>query len=189
VLKALFPSAERIRYVEVQQAALAAVLPGAAARPRYHVFVAQRGDEVQGYAVIDDEQGQHEPITFVFAFDGTGALRTSKVLVYREAYGHEIKDPRFLAQFSGKRRADPLQVGKDIDGITGATISARSTTRAARRALALVDIARAREAPTAAVTSPAEVSVAAATMPASAPTPLAQGAPAPVSTATGATAP
>lgn len=60
----------------------------------------------------------------------------------REPYGHEIRDRRFLDQLVGKSMSDALKPGVDVGGVTGATISVKSTTIAARRALALCDIAR-----------------------------------------------
>ena len=43
----------------------------------------------------------------------------------------------FLAQFKNKSLNDPIQINHDIDGITGATLSARSTTWATKSALAV----------------------------------------------------
>ena len=65
-------------------------------------------------------------------------------MVYRESHGWEIKDCRFRAQFQGKRASDPLVLGKDIDAISGATISSASAAYATRKALALAEALNAR---------------------------------------------
>jgi Na+-translocating ferredoxin:NAD+ oxidoreductase RnfG subunit len=42
-----------------------------------------------------------------------------------------------LDQYKGKSGSDPLKVGKDIDGVTGATISSVSVTQMVKRAIAV----------------------------------------------------
>jgi Na+-translocating ferredoxin:NAD+ oxidoreductase subunit G len=130
-----------VSYVEITRAELSA-LGGAGNKDKYVVYVARTGERVDGYAVIDDEKGQHEPISFGIKVTPEGKVERIEVMVYREAYGSEIKDPRFRAQFVNKARGDTLKLGQDIDGITGATISARSTTNVVKRALALVEAAK-----------------------------------------------
>jgi len=67
-----------------------------------------------------------------------------QVMVYREPHGAEIRERRFRAQFSGKHLGQPLVVGKDIDAISGATISSHSAAYAVRKGLGLTDILRRR---------------------------------------------
>ena len=62
----------------------------------------------------------------------------------REPQGEQIKEARFRRQFAGKRLKDPITLGKDVDVISGASISSRSATYAARKALWLAEIARSR---------------------------------------------
>ena len=45
------------------------------------------------------------------------------VMAYREAYGGEVRTPRFLRQYRGKSPGDPLRSGRDIKNIAGATLS------------------------------------------------------------------
>jgi Na+-translocating ferredoxin:NAD+ oxidoreductase subunit G len=138
LLKDMFATSEKVSYVEVSRAELG----GVGGKEKYVVYVAKTGDKIDGYAVIDDEKGQHEPISFGIKISPEGKVERIEVMVYREAYGSEIKDPRFRAQFVNKTRGDTLKLGQDIDGITGATISARSTTNVVKRALALVEAAK-----------------------------------------------
>lgn len=140
VLKELFKASERVDYVEVSAAEATAAL--GQPHKKVVVFIARTGGGVDGYAVIEDVVGQHEPITFAIQVDPEGRLRRVEVMEYREAYGEEIRDPRFLRQFVGKTLADALKPGVDVDGITGATLSSRSATVAARRALVLCELAQ-----------------------------------------------
>ena len=95
---------------------------------------------VLGVVFLLDVIGQSQPITFAVGIGADGTLRDVAVMVYREPHGDEIADKRFRRQFAGKRVADPLTLGKDIDAITGATISSRSATFAARKALRLAEL-------------------------------------------------
>jgi hypothetical protein len=144
ILKEFFPKSQRVTYrkVKLGPAELAAVqgrLGYKPAKPEYVIFVATTGEQVDGYAVIDDELGQHEQITFAVKLSSAGVVERQEVMVYREAYGEEITDSRFRRQFQGKTAKDPVRAGVDIDVVTGATISSRSMTIGVRRALVLVD--------------------------------------------------
>ena len=146
LLKDFFRSSTRVSYVKLNTQAHAAAVKArlgyVPARPEYVIFVAKTGAAVDGYAVVDDEQGQHEPITFGFKLNAHGELRRAEVMVYREGQGEEIKEARFLKQFVGFGPAEPPRFKHDVDAISGATISSRSATRAVNRALALVEVAR-----------------------------------------------
>lgn len=103
-------------------------------------------DATLGVVFILDIIGQSQPITFAVAVSTDGVLQDVQVMVYREPRGEEIQDKRFRRQFTGKRTKDPLALGKDIDAISGATISSRAATFAARKGLVLAELLRARMA-------------------------------------------
>jgi Na+-translocating ferredoxin:NAD+ oxidoreductase subunit G len=144
VLKEFFPKSQRVTYrkVKLGPAELAAVqgrLGYKPAKPEYVIFVATTGEHVDGYAVIDEELGQHEQITFAVKLSPEGVVERHEVMVYREKYGEEITDARFRRQFQGKTAKDPVRAGVDIDVVTGASISSRSMAIGVRRALVLLD--------------------------------------------------
>lgn len=144
VLKEFFPKSEKVGFRKVKLGApeLAAVqgrLGYRPARSEYVIFVATTGGKVDGYAIIDDEMGQHEQITFAVKLSPQGTVERHEVMVYREAYGEEITDSRFRRQFQGKTAKDPVRAGVDIDVVTGATISSRAMANGVRRALVLLD--------------------------------------------------
>ncbi len=144
VLKAYFPQSQRVTFRKVkleppQVAALQGRLGYKPARAEYVFFVATTGEHVDGYAFIDDEQGQHEQITFAVKLSPEGAVERQEVMVYRESYGEEITDARFRRQFQGKTVKDAVRAGADIDVVTGATISSRAMAAGVRRALVLLD--------------------------------------------------
>jgi Na+-transporting NADH:ubiquinone oxidoreductase subunit C len=106
--------------------------------PAYPIFTASRDGAVVGYVVIVEEIGKHRPITFAVAVRLDGLAHDAAVLAYREPYGGEIRQPRFLAQYRGKGARDDLQPYRDIRNITGATLSVEATGRAVHKAIAVL---------------------------------------------------
>lgn len=88
-----------------------------------------------GWFIVDEVLGKHEYITWALALSGGGAVKGLEVLTYRETYGHEIKLPKWRAQFSGKTAAAPVKIDSDIKNISGATLSCVHITDGVRRLL------------------------------------------------------
>jgi thiamine biosynthesis lipoprotein len=107
---------------------------------RYPVATAFAGTRRLGRAIVVEEIGKHRPITLVVGVDDEHKVSGVAVMVYREAYGGEIRSRRFLAQYRGKDAADPLLPSRDIVNITGATLSARAVGRAVKKAIAVLDV-------------------------------------------------
>jgi len=89
-----------------------------------------------GWFIVDEVVGKHEFITFALALDGTGAVKGIEILDYREAYGGEVRNAKWRAQFMGKRAGAPLRLGNEIKNISGATLSSKHVTDGVRRLLA-----------------------------------------------------
>lgn len=106
----------------------------------YVTFIAKKGDTILGYAVIVEEIGKHRPITFIVGVGADHKIKDAALMVYREAYGGEVRDRRFLQQYKGKQITDPLLPFRDIQNISGATMSVEAIGRGSKKALALVDI-------------------------------------------------
>ena len=102
-----------------------------------------RGDRVWkaadgGWFIVDEVVGKHEMITYAIAIGGDGAVRRVEVLEYRESYGQEVADAKWLHQFDGKNAASTLKLGKDIDNISGATLSSKHITDGVKRVVTMV---------------------------------------------------
>ncbi len=144
VLKAFFPDSNKVTYevfkpTRAQRAALRRRLGYTLARKSYVFYVAKTGTEIDGYAFIDDEMGQHLPITFAVKLSRDGVVLRQEVMTYREQRGGEIRDKRFRKQFVGKTVDDPISMNDDIDAVSGATISSRAIAVGVRRAVVLFD--------------------------------------------------
>ncbi len=98
--------------------------------------------DILGTIFLLDVIGQAQPITFAVAVSKDGVVQDVRVMIYRESHGDEIEDRRFRKQFVSKTLKDPITLGKDIDAITGATISSRSEAFAVRKSLALSEFLR-----------------------------------------------
>lgn len=106
----------------------------------YHTFTARRNGATLGYAVVVDEIGKVAPFTLIVSVTPGFKVRDVAVMAYREVRGGEITERRFLAQYKGKRSTDPIQLDRDIVGITGATLSVRGANRAVHKALAVLEL-------------------------------------------------
>lgn len=79
------------------------------------------------------ERGYKGPIKIAVGMNTKGIITKIKVVEHDEPYGYfSIDLPSFPAQFKGKSILDPFRVGRDIDAVTRATITMRSSTRSIR---------------------------------------------------------
>lgn len=143
VLAEFFPRSQTITFerfvlspAQVQR--LTALLGYAPRKPSYTVYTAKTAESIDGYAILDEEKGQHLPISFAVRFDPHGKVTRQEIVAYRERFGDEIRDPRFREQFVGKTVNSPMREGEEIVAISGATISSRAMVVGVRRALVLL---------------------------------------------------
>jgi len=108
--------------------------------PTYVTFTARQHGQIIGYAAVVDEIGKVSPITLIVSTTPDFKVRDVAVMVYREIRGGEIAQRRFLAQYKGKTSADPIQLDRDVVGITGATLSVQGANRAVHKALAVLEL-------------------------------------------------
>ena len=94
----------------------------------YYWTITQK-DTTIAYALMDNVLGKSMPITFLVIVGIDGRIIISKVIKYREAYGGEVGNKNWLAQFTHFSDTSDFKVGKNIDGISGATISVNSLAK------------------------------------------------------------
>jgi Na+-translocating ferredoxin:NAD+ oxidoreductase subunit G len=139
VLTGFFKGATKISYKAVslsdaEAAEIAKKLGAPSVKKDWSIYFSEtEGKRNDGFAILDKELGMHEPIDFAVRFTGAGVVDSLEVMEYREAYGDEIRAERFRKQFFGKSAKDPMSVGKDIQMITGASISSRSMAIGVKR--------------------------------------------------------
>ena len=94
----------------------------------------------QKTAWILEEIGKEEMIMAGFAIKD-GRIEQTRILIYRESRGGEIRLPAFLAQFRDATLADDNRLSRKIDGISGATLSVNAMVRMSRLALYFAQVA------------------------------------------------
>lgn len=87
-------------------------------------------------AWILEEIGKEKPITAGLVINDN-EIEQLKVLVFRESRGWEIRYPFFTDQFKGIKLKPDLQLDKNIDAISGATLSRNAMIKLSRLALFL----------------------------------------------------
>ncbi len=77
---------------------------------------------------IIPKEGESEYFDYFILFDENKTVQLVRVFNYQATHGHEITAKGWLKQFIGHDGAKPLQVDKNIDAISGATISVNAIT-------------------------------------------------------------
>ncbi len=100
-------------------------------------YVCSKNNSVMDISLILDEPGKWGIIKFLVCLNSGGDVKKVNVLEYQEARGRPIAAASFLRQFEGKNISSLLKIGKDIQGITGATVSSEAVCFAVKKAIIL----------------------------------------------------
>jgi len=98
-------------------------------RDELYYWTIFNNDTTIAYALMDNVLGKSMPITFLVILNNEGNLLATELIKYREAYGGEVGNKNWLAQFTHFNDTTDFKVGKNIDGISGATISVNSLSK------------------------------------------------------------
>ena len=79
------------------------------------------------------KEGSSEYFDYYIIYDAQKTVKKVKVFNYRATHGHEITAKGWLRQFVGHTASGTLQVDKNIDSISGATISVYAITNDIQR--------------------------------------------------------
>ena len=94
------------------------------------------------YAFLDNTLGKSMPITFLLIINDDGTIHHTEVIKYREAYGGEIQNKNWLFQYFGRNINSSFLIGKEINAISGATISINSLNKSIQKLLLLLPYIR-----------------------------------------------
>ncbi len=122
-----FPTAVRARKIAVSEFA--------ASRSSLKAIESKSG--VLGYVVDEQVVSRSGPFTIRVVVGRNFRVVSARVLEYSADRGRGVRRASFSRQFSGKGPDDPIRIGKDIDAVTGATLSSRSMAGGVRRAIEL----------------------------------------------------
>lgn len=99
----------------------------------WSVYAGEADGKRTGFAILDAEIGLHELIDIGVRFDDKGRVERLEIMAFREPYGDGVRAERFRNQFVGKGAGDTLVAGRDIDIISGATLSSRAVALSVKR--------------------------------------------------------
>ncbi|WP_119072110.1 FMN-binding protein [Aggregatilinea lenta] len=105
------------------------------------VFVAYNAShEIVGYAAAADATGYGGPVYLLVGVDPDGEIAGIQVIEQRETPGFYalLRDNRFVQKFLGRKLDQPLVLGDDIDGVSGASLSANAVATAIWRSVAKI---------------------------------------------------
>jgi hypothetical protein len=140
-LRLAFPGAaveRKTAFLTPEQQKQAQKLSGDEAPPSALVtyYAATKDGTEIGTAYFDVHVVRTMPETIMIAVDPAGAIVRIEVLSFSEPEEY-LPRPQWYAQFTGKPLNDELSMKRAIHPVTGATLTARATTDAARRVLAI----------------------------------------------------
>jgi hypothetical protein len=142
-LKLAFPGCEvarRAAFLKPEQVQHARELSGAEVPSALvNYYVASRGGQPAGTAWFDTHRVRTLPETLMIVVDPQGRVGRIEVISFREPEDY-LPRGAWYEQFRGKALDPGLQLKRDIRPVTGATLTARATTDAVRRVLALHQI-------------------------------------------------
>lgn len=100
-------------------------------------YVAHRQDgAVLGWAYLDTHRVRTLPETLMIVLGADGAVRRVEVVTFREPLEYMPREG-WYGQYEGQRLDEDLALKREIRPVTGATLTARATTEAVRRVLAI----------------------------------------------------
>lgn len=127
----------RTLYLDAAQVGRTAALAGGPVDGRvFPYYVGRREGRATGYAYFDTHLVRTLPETVMIVVDPDGAIRRIDILSFEEPPEY-LPGERWLQQFPGRDLGPGLALNQQIRAVTGATLSSRAITLAARRVLAI----------------------------------------------------
>src|SRR6266542_2601893 len=146
-LKLAFPGAVVVRrtafLTEAETRDVAALSGGPAPSALAVAYVATKEGHLVGTAYFDTHVVRTLPETLMVVITPAGTIARIEILSFSEPEDY-LPRQHWYAQFPGKGLDDELSIKRGIRPVSGATLTARATTEAARRVLALHQVVAGR---------------------------------------------
>jgi len=108
-------------------------------------YVAVREQSIVGRAYLDTHVVRTKKESLLIILDPDGRVKRVEVVAFLEPPEYQ-PNRRWYEQFDGKDLAPELQLKRQIHPVTGASLTAKATTEAVRRVLAIDRILRQKKA-------------------------------------------
>lgn len=139
-VKLAFPDAQVTRqtaFLTPEQVGRAKALAGVeVASALVPYYVGRKDGQIVGTAYFDTHRVRTLPETLMIVIDPAGAVRRLEIVSFREPEEY-IPRGNWYQQFLGRKLDPELNLKRAIHPATGASLTARATTDAVRRALAI----------------------------------------------------
>ena len=106
-------------------------------RPGDCIYRITEQEEIQGYLVSTSAKGRFDYFDYSVIFSKNFTILKVIVTVYRSTQGTGICQKKWLSQFEGYHGGE-LELGSDIDAVSGGTISATSMVKDIQRCQLLI---------------------------------------------------
>jgi len=98
--------------------------PAGVKEDTYTFYTGMKGGQKTGVAVIEMQEDKWGPLTFIVVLDPvTGKVTNAAMMAYIDGRARNLANRAFLKDFFEKGVDDPMVVGKDINAVSGATVS------------------------------------------------------------------
>ena len=129
----IFPSATEISQMSISRDVQTSRHPG------NHIISEIRDSSgLLGYCIDSELVSRSGPFKIRVFLDQQLIVKRAVVISYPWERGRDIRKSEFTSQFEGKGPEDAIEIGKDIDAMTGATISSRVMSDGIREAIKLL---------------------------------------------------
>ena len=88
------------------------------------------GGDNSGFAkyISNFDESSYETFDYLMVLDSDFTIQKIAVIDYPGDHGYEVSSKRWLRQFQGYNGAEKMKYGREVDAISGATISGNSIT-------------------------------------------------------------
>ncbi|NOQ30945.1 MAG: FMN-binding protein [Helicobacteraceae bacterium] len=105
----------------------------------YRVYNVYKADKLLAYGVLLSMKVRSKKAVILYMIDSDKSINTIEVVSFNEPPEY-LPSKSHLSQYKSKTTLNKLRVKRDINTISGATMSARSVARGARIALAVLEV-------------------------------------------------
>jgi len=136
-IRQIFPSATDITELQISQEVRNTGLPDNA-----KVSEIKGLSGLLGYCVESKVVSRSGPFKIRVLLDPQVYVKRASVISYPWGRGRDVRKRAFTSQFEGKGPGDSIQIGKDIDVMTGATISSNVMAEGVLDTIKLIELVR-----------------------------------------------
>lgn len=104
----------------------------------YTFYTAYKGEQIIGIAIIEAQEDKWGALRFIVVIDpASNTVSNLALMEYVDSRARNLSNRTFLKRFIGKGAGDLLQINRDIDAISGATVSTEVLCFIVKKVIAL----------------------------------------------------